>query len=372
MSLLQRYIFRQALWPLLISLAGLSVLALLTQSLSTLELVVKNRQSAGTFFWITVLALPQLISIILPLAVMLASLYALNRLNSDSELIVARATGISPWNIATPILRLAALAAIVHLVTNLFLQPASYREMRQSLLDVRTDIASKMVSPGEFAQPVSGLTLYGQTIEPDGTITNVIIHDERDAQETVTYIAQQGRIIRSSSGSFLRLQKGTIQERPSEAGLDVIAFDEHQVDLSDAVAEDTVLRLKKSDKYLHELIYPKGSDRQRTHEYRAEAHTRLSSPLYCLALALIALVSLARGRHRRMGYGQKIAVAAATGFVLRLMGFSISSAAESNAGLNALQYALPAAVCVICAAILTTRKRRLTQPRSFQADVIPA
>mgnify|MGYP001174592247 CR=1 FL=1 len=33
----------------------------------------------------SVLALPQLIGIILPLAVFMASLYALNRLNGDSE-----------------------------------------------------------------------------------------------------------------------------------------------------------------------------------------------------------------------------------------------------------------------------------------------
>ena len=96
MPLLQRYLWSQAFWPTVLTLAALALLALLTQSLQTLDLIVENRQSALTFLKITVLALPQLIGIILPLAVFMASLYALNRMNSDSEIIVAKAAGASP------------------------------------------------------------------------------------------------------------------------------------------------------------------------------------------------------------------------------------------------------------------------------------
>lgn len=357
MSLLQRYIFRQALWPLIISLAGLAGLALLVQSLNTLELIVKNRQSAGTFFWITVLALPQLVSIILPMAVLLASLYSLNRLNSDSELIVARATGVGPWQIANPVLRLALLAAVVHLLVNLFVQPSAFREMRSSLLDVRTDIASKMVLPGEFATPVKNLTLYGQNIRPDGTIENVVIHDERDVNEPpTTYVAEEGLLTRSTVSARLTLFRGSIQKRVAEDAMDFIAFDSHQIDLSDVVAEDTVLRLKTSDRYLHELAYPVASDLQRKDEFMAEAHNRLSSPLYSPALALLALVFMARGRHQRMGYGKQIAAAAVIGFVIRLSGFSLGAAAEGDPALNIAQYGLPLLTIAVCLAILVIRK----------------
>ena len=110
MTLLQRYFWTQALWPLILSLTALASLALLTQSLQTLDLIVENRQSAVTFFYITILALPQLISVIMPLAVFMAVLYALNRLNIDSEMIVAKASGVSPWQIASPVMRLGAVS----------------------------------------------------------------------------------------------------------------------------------------------------------------------------------------------------------------------------------------------------------------------
>ena len=79
MTLIQNYLRKQSFWPLVLTLSALALLAILTQSLSTLDLIVENRQSAATFFFITLLAIPQLVAIILPLAVFIAVLYAINR-----------------------------------------------------------------------------------------------------------------------------------------------------------------------------------------------------------------------------------------------------------------------------------------------------
>ena len=371
MSLFQRYIFRQVALPLLAALLGLSLLALLTQSLSTLELVVQNRQSAGTFFWITVLALPQLLSIILPLAVLLAVLFALNRLNGDSELVVARATGVTPWQIADPVLRLAVVAAVLQLLVNLFVQPAAFREMRQSLLEVRTDVASRMVRAGEFAQPTDDLTIYGQTMGADGLVRNVIIHDARGEGRPTTYVAEEARIFKNDLTASLTLYRGSIQTRVGEDRLDFIAFDSHQIDMSDVVAEDTVLRLKKSDRYLHELWRPSFADMQRRDEFLAEAHARLSAPLYVPALALLAVVFLAVGRHNRLGYGRTIVACAALGFAARLAGFSLTAAAEGNPALNALQYGLPFVLGMFCLGVVLWRPPEIGAPDGA-ASLLPA
>ena len=186
MKLLQRYIFSQTFSPAILSLSALALLALLTQSLQTLDLIVENRQSARTFFYITFLALPQLISIIMPLAVFMAAIYALNRMTSDSELIVAKANGVSPWAMGTPVLRLGVYALIFHLFVNLFLQPLCFRQMRAEILTVKTDIASQMVQAGRFVTPAPDLTVYTREILPDGELLDVLIHDGRDPESKST------------------------------------------------------------------------------------------------------------------------------------------------------------------------------------------
>lgn len=371
MKLLQRYIFSQAFLPAVLALSALALLALLTQSLQTLDLIVENRQSAATFFFITFLALPQLISIIMPLAVFMAAIYALNRLTNDSELIVAKANGVSPWAIGTPVLRLGVYALLFHLFINLLVQPISFKKMRTEILTVKTDIASQMVQAGEFVTPAPDLTVYTREIRSDGELLDVLIHDGRDPDSKATHTAKTGRLQRSETSTSLILFNGTVQTPLSDGGLDVINFETYQLDLSDIVALDNVLRLKSSDRFLHELLEPDPREyitpKSRL-ERAAEGHARLAAPLWNVALVLLALAFILRGQHSKLGNSRKIAICAVTGFVLRLMGFAVASSAESDAALNPVQYILPAVVIILCLAYLVSPKRiRLGRKRRMKS-----
>lgn len=365
MTLLQRYFRRQALWPLVISLSALATLALLTQSLSTIDLIIENRQSAFVFLKVTVLALPQLISIIMPLAVFMAMMFALNRLNVDSELVVAKASGMSPSQIASPALRLATLAMIAHLLINLWLQPLSFRTMRAALLDVRTDIAAQMLRPGEFIQPATGVTVYAREIKATGEMEDVLIYDARSAIDPLTHTAKSGQISNFNGRTLLALENGNIQTLTEFDTLDLVEFETHIIDLTDIMAMDPVLRLKTSDKYLHELLSPTDRERANKKGFQksiAEGHARLSAPIYNIGLTLLALAFLVRGEYQRMGYGRKIATCAVIGFIIRLLGFALTSAAESNSAMNAAQYALPIGLCLVCGAYLLSRRRWTRKP----------
>ncbi len=359
MSRLQSYFWKQAFWPLVITLLALSTLALLTQSLSTLDLIVENRQSAKTFFFITFLALPQLIGIILPIAVFIAVIYAVNRLNVDSEMAVAKSVGTSPWQLSSPFARLACWALIAHLFLNLVIQPLSFRTMRGELLKVRTDLASQMVRPGEFVTPTLGLTVYAREILPNGEMSDVIIRDSRGSTVS-TYTAKKGLISKSETTAMMTLRDGMIQQIDEDGEFAPISFVSYQIDLSEIIAADTNLRLKSSDRYLHELFFPSLADQANPNIYPgliAEGHARLATPLYNVALTFLALAFLIRGQFQRMGYGRRLAVCALIGFTIRLFGFSLISASESAPGLNWTQYALPLVIIVVCLFYLTSRRR---------------
>lgn len=96
MSLIERYLFKQLLGPTLLATLALVAVALLSQSLGTLDIMVEQRQSAMVFAKITFLALPQLLNMILPIAIFVASLVALNRLHTEQEIVVCFAGGMRP------------------------------------------------------------------------------------------------------------------------------------------------------------------------------------------------------------------------------------------------------------------------------------
>lgn len=360
MTLLQSYFWRQAFWPLVISLSALSLLALLTQSLSTLDLIVENRQSALTFLFITVLALPQLIAIIMPLAVFISAIYALNRLNTDSELVVAKSVGSSPWSISSPFVRLGVFALIVHLVFNLLLQPMAFRKMRTEILSIRTDIASQMVRPGEFVSPSIDLTVYAREILPNGNMKDVLIRDSRDEDNPLTYTSKTGVLTKLEDKARLTLYDGIIQQIEDDGSLRPIIFETYQIDLSELNAFDQALRLKSSDRFLHELLRPSAASYispRLEREFTAEGHARIATPLYNLALVLLALAFLVRGEYQRTGYTRKIAICATIGFISRLIGFALTSASEATPALNVVQYAFPLLIILGCLWYLLNRNR---------------
>ncbi len=83
----------------------------MTQALRELDLITAKGQTLLIFFLITGLSLPTLITVIAPVALFIAVVYALNKLNGDSELIVMSAAGMSPRHLMRPFLTLASWSA---------------------------------------------------------------------------------------------------------------------------------------------------------------------------------------------------------------------------------------------------------------------
>jgi lipopolysaccharide export system permease protein len=344
MSLIERYLFKQLLGPTLLATLALVAVALLSQSLGTLDIMVEQRQSAMVFAKITFLALPQLLNMILPIAIFVASLVALNRLHTEQEIVVCFAGGMSRWRVIAPAIKLASLAMLVTLVVNLWVQPYCYRTMRDELFAVRTDLAASLVRAGEFSQPSSDLTVYAQSIDQQGIMRNMFLNQEKAEGGSTTFFAQQGKIAKRNGEPILIMRQGSNQELSSEGVLNFLKFDEYIFNLAPFMNTYELVHYKISDRYMHELMFP---DLQQEWEQRnrvkmiAEFHSRLSSPLYNLAFMAMALNAVIGGAFSRLGYGRRIAMIAGVAAFVRILGFAVQAACDDNAALNLLQYAVP-------------------------------
>jgi lipopolysaccharide export system permease protein len=344
MSLIERYLFKQLLGPTLLATLALVAVALLSQSLGTLDIMVEQRQSAMVFAKITFLALPQLLNMILPIAIFVASLVALNRLHTEQEIVVCFAGGMSRWRVISPAIKLASLAMLVTLVVNLWVQPYCYRTMRDELFAVRTDLAASLVRAGEFSQPSSDLTVYAQSIDQQGIMRNMFLNQEKAEGGSTTFFARQGKIAKRNGEPILIMRQGSNQELSSEGVLNFLKFDEYIFNLAPFMNNYELVHYKISDRYMHELMFP---DLQQEWEQRnrvkmiAEFHSRLSSPLYNLAFMAMALNAVIGGAFSRLGYGRRIAMIAGVAAFVRILGFAVQAACDDNAALNVLQYAVP-------------------------------
>ena len=344
MRLIERYLFRQMLWPTVAATLALVAVAMLSETLSELDVLVNQHQSLGVFLKLVGLALPQMLALVLPIALFVAALLTLNRLHTEQEVVVCFAGGMSRWSVISPAIRLAVICTILTLAINLWVAPWCYRETRAELFRIKTDLVSGLVRDGQFTQPAQGLTVYAQSTDRQGLLHNVFINQDKSDGSPTTFTSKFGRIVKRDGQPALILDQGSNQRFNAQGVLQFTTFAEYVLDLTPYLNTTEDIHLKKSDRYLHELLFPdltQPLDKHDRKQFLAEAHWRLSAPLYNIALMSIALAALIGGSFSRTGYGRRIAIAAALAVVLWITGFGAQAACGASPALNILQYAIP-------------------------------
>jgi lipopolysaccharide export system permease protein len=354
MTLIDRYLFRQLLVPTVLALLALTAVAFLSQSLSALDLIVDQRQSLGVFLRVSALAMPELISLVLPVAVFVAAVIALNRLHTEHEIVVCFAGGMSRWNVVAPAIRLAAYAAVASLVLNLWVAPPASQAMRREIFRARADLAATLVKPGEFTEPAGGLTVYAQSVTPGGAIKNLFVHQQRPDGST-TFSARSGQIAEKDGRPMLIMRQGSSQQFNASGVLNFLQFDEYALDLSPFLAREDEVHFKTSDRWLHELAFPdltQAWERRYRKKLLSEANSRIASPLYNLALMALALAAVLGGPFSRLGYAGRITWGASAAAAARILGFAVQGLAIKFVWLNLLQYLVPIVVTVLALRII--------------------
>ncbi|MBX9708720.1 MAG: LptF/LptG family permease [Caulobacteraceae bacterium] len=361
MTLIQRYLFRQIALPVIGACASLAGIGILSQSLDQLEVIVERGQSVWVMLKLTLLAVPQLLAVILPIGLFVGTLIALTRLQRERELTAAYASGMTRWRMIEPGARLAAVIGLLMLITNVLIQPWAQREARNQAFEIRTDLAALLVEEGRFVQGPNGLTVYVQEIEQNGLLKNLFIYIE-DGDEVTTWDASEARFGRVDGQPVLTMQAGSWQQYSSAGVLQQLSFDGYVFPLGQYVTDTETVRYKPSDLYLDQLFDPSAQLIETAGsrgELLAEAHARLSSPFYALAAMALALTAILGGAFSRTGYSGRIAKASAAFLLVRIVGYTVVAASAWNGWLNVFQYLLP----IVATAVSLRLLFRALKPR---------
>ena len=379
MSLFSRYVFRQVANAFVIILVTLTTIVWLATALKQLDLIVSQGQGFVLFLKMTFLTLPSLMALIAPNAMLMASLYTLDRMNGDSELIVMTAAGAPIWRIGAPFVLLASMVCVVILICNLWVMPASMRALRALITQVRTDVISQVLQPGRFSSTEPGLTFHIRDRSPTGDLLGLLVHDERDDKQLMSYLADRGRIISNDDGAYLVMFDGHVhrfETKSPDQGVQIVAFDQYLLNISDLNPKDTGSKeLRPRERYLGELLNPdpkllkaKGAVGQ----LRTELHDRFSTPFYPLLFAFLAVAILGHARTTRESRWAQILIAAGIAVGLRVSGLTASNLVTLSAGATPLVYLIPIAAILVAALAAHVRMSpELRSKLSLQLKFIP-
>ncbi len=326
MSLLFRYTFGKMFFVTLVLSLILIGVVWLTQSLRFIEIIVNHNISLGEYLSLVVCLIPDLLVIILPICLLIAGLYVYHKLKMNHELHVFGALGLSPMQMARPLLILGSIVTVCLYVMNLYLTPLSFKKFRNQEHQIKNQFSLSWIREGAF-NSIKGITLYIRERGKNGELKGVFIHNPQAKDNTFqtqkghpyTIIADSGLIEKTGEELFVTLKNGIRQEvDPSTRRISEFSFEVLKYALPLTSGTNETRTAKPYEKSLTELLNPAaGIQPTLASRMRIEAHQRLLTPWVALTNSLISSAFMVTGSFKRREGRYKILLASLLAFVLQ-------------------------------------------------------
>ena len=374
MGSISRYIFRTTFGAFTVVLVSLTAVIWVTQALRDIDLMTSQGQTILVFVGITGLIIPLLVLVIAPIALLIAVAHTLNKMSTDSEIIVMNASGMSPWFLFRAFMTVAVVVALMVTAISAYFAPKGLRMLRDWLTEVRANVVSNIVQPGRFTSIENGVTIHIRERSPNGQLLGIFLDDQRNPAERITILAEYGELVDNDNGTFLVLKTGVVQRHEvKERDPAMVAFDRYAFDLSQFAGGPQAVKYSIRERYLWQLMFPDPKDQfyiEQPGQFRAELHDRLIAPLYPLAFLVIAYAYLGAPRTTRQS--RTVSMVGAIGGValLRLIGFVSTVFGATMPWMLALQYL--AIVAAFGFGLFVIRTGLILEPPAFLTNWLTA
>ena len=368
---IDRYILRTTLGSFTLVLVSLTGVIWITQALRAIDLMTSQGQTILTFLGLTSLAIPTLILIIAPIALMISVSHTLTKLATDSEVIVMNAAGLSPIQLFRPFFYCTAIVMAIVIFIGAYLGPSSLRRLKGWDAEITADVMANVLQPGRFAQLNQALTVRIRERQPGGLLVGIFIDDRRDPRERVTIVADHGTVLKNKDGSFLILEDGNLERfETGKADPAMVAFSRYAFDMSQFSNRGPVA-YGVHEYFLWELTSPRPEDpvyQQAPGQFRAELHDRLTAPIYALAFAAVTFAFLGSPRTTRQSRNFSMGNAIAVVFSLRAAGFACSVLSAKSQWAAPIQYLMLA--ITLGASLWIIAKGKVIEPPAVLMEAI--
>lgn len=296
--LLYRYLLKEAIPPVLLSLLVLTLLILAQQTGRLSDVLFAPGITPTAFAQAILLLIPTILTITLPFSLLLGFTVALNRLSADSELTALHSHGLGLLSLSYPLLALGLLGTALSGHLTLQLVPHSTQQFRMLKRHILLQSLGAQVKPKTFITSFPNYLLYIQDIDQTtGNWQGIFLLHKTSETSSHLLTASNGQLtlnetpptsleINLFQGVSLLLNDSQIQ---SEVGtFNNLRIKLTEIEKTPSLAETTVpiQELTFSQILQNRHSTPSANYRR---QLDIELHRRLALPLACLVLTFIAI-----------------------------------------------------------------------------------
>lgn len=152
-----------------------------------------------------------------PLSALFATIYTLNKLSEDSEVVAMRSFGLQKSHLIVPFVVLGLFIASMIFVLNRNLIPHSKTQFKNTIIQLTSQGNMTDIKSGQFFTEIPDVTLFAEKVTDGGTkLQDVFILQKKKNDEEQVIFAQRGALIKQPVGQLrtptlrLHLEEGNI------------------------------------------------------------------------------------------------------------------------------------------------------------------
>jgi len=296
-NMINRYIFKELLFPFAISLFFLTFVFLMTRIPEITNMVVNYNADISSVGLMLVYTLPIFLKYTIPMSVMISILLTFMRMTQENEILALKSAGVSLYKVLPPVLIFCFLGVFLSMWLTVFGEPWGKLSIKKKSIELARSSIDAALQERQFNSELEGVMIYVSYVDmKTKALKDVFIEDRRTKGVVNISIAPSGKLIRLKEGQVytIRLYHGMInQVDVDEGSVSSIQFENYDINIDlNSMNKDTGEISKELDeRNLSDLLRFLRSgikDKVALSKALIELHEKFSIPFACLSLGLLA------------------------------------------------------------------------------------
>jgi lipopolysaccharide export system permease protein len=242
MRILTRYLLRAHTGPFVFALSILTGLLFVNTVAKRFPSLAGKGLPVSVILKVMGLSLPHIVALTLPMAVLVAVLYAFSQLAADNEVTAMKASGVSLLRLLVPLVVTSTLLAAFMVWFNDRVLPETNHQLAELMMDINSKSPTLLMKDRGVLNEIPTVDysthywLRAQRIDvATNKLTDVVIYDVSNPDISQTVIADSGQMLfnRDRTDLFLTLYDGRVDQvkRQTPQDIDRVFFKQQLVQL---------------------------------------------------------------------------------------------------------------------------------------------
>ena len=300
-----KYFFYEFTKYFTITLFALAIIVWTIQAVNYLDLVTEDGHAFTVYFLYSMLTLSKVLTKLIPICFLTATILTIIKLEKDNELIVLWTSGLNKMNIVNLIFRISLIIMILQLLLTSLLNPMFLNLSRTLIKNSQFQYISSLFKVRQFNDAVESLTIFVDKKHDNKMLKNIFIHDvgkilSKAGEASSTIFAESGYV--SNNEKNLVLYNGSIQTLKADNKISIIKFKKTVLNLS-GISTKSIVESKMQETSTLNILLCIQNKNVNTHncdsskkslmDQKIEINKRFGTPFYIPLISLMCSFLLA-------------------------------------------------------------------------------